>query len=57
MEPKEYIGKMDMSSKTYLEYLYLKQYNTLPYYDTRSDLSYLKRIDMPIKIYMGQYDR
>ena len=54
---KQFMGYMDMSSKTYLEYLYLKQYNTLPYYDTRSDLSYLKRIDMPVKIYMGQYDR
>lgn len=54
---KQFMGYMDMSSKTYLEYLYLKKYNTLPYYDTKSDLSYLKKIDMPVKIYMGQYDR
>lgn len=54
---KKFMGYMDMSSKTYLEYLYLKEYNTLPYYDKNIDLSYLKTIDMPVKIFMGQFDR
>lgn len=54
---KPFMGYMDMSSKTYLEYLYLKKYNTLPYYDQSTNLLNLKNIDMPVKIYMAQLDR
>lgn len=53
----KFMGYMDISSRTFLEYLYLKEYNTLPYFDQNADLTKLKFIDMPVKIYMGQYDR